>query len=163
MPDSTRCYGSGCNLRSKCRRHSPPQSYFAVVPKDTPDECIYFVERRGPGGRRVCETCNTEEGVHGGCDCGRLKPGITKPIIQTGGTYIGPEHQFKGRHANLVIYPYTDVVMAQFDTGKVWETHSRLNFPKEHWHLDEEVRWEDETANAAMERHATRTINEATR
>lgn len=29
--------------------------------------------KRGPGGRILCPMCKTEEGVHGGCDCGFLK------------------------------------------------------------------------------------------
>jgi len=30
--------------------------------------------RKGPGGRPLCPKCGTEEGVHGGCDCGHLSP-----------------------------------------------------------------------------------------
>ena len=30
---------------------------------------------KGPGGRPVCPKCGTEEGVHGGCDCGHLRAG----------------------------------------------------------------------------------------
>ena len=51
------------------------------------------------------------------------------------GSYVGPEEQFQGRQANLVVYDTH--VMAQFDTGELWETHSRLNFPIEHWEIDE--------------------------
>jgi hypothetical protein len=50
------------------------------------------------------------------------------------GTYIGPEDQFRGRRANLVIH--TGYVMAQFDTGKLWETHGRLCFLKSDWKID---------------------------
>lgn len=50
------------------------------------------------------------------------------------GTYIGKETQFKGRHATLVIRG--GLVTAQFDTGKLWETHSQLNFDIKDWKLD---------------------------
>ena len=30
-------------------------------------------EKRGPNGGRVCPKCNSEEGCHGGCNCGHLK------------------------------------------------------------------------------------------
>lgn len=50
------------------------------------------------------------------------------------GIYIGPEKQFEGRSANLVVY--STHVMAQFDSGKLWETHSRLNFPIEYWEIE---------------------------
>lgn len=50
------------------------------------------------------------------------------------GIYIGLEKQFEGRSAHLVVY--STLVMAQFNTGKLWETHSRLNFPIEDWEIE---------------------------
>jgi len=46
-------------------------------------------------------------------------------------TYIGPEEQFKGRTAHVI--RHNGVVRAQFDKGKVWETHSRLVFDATDW------------------------------
>ncbi len=31
-----------------------------------------MTDKKGPGGRQLCTKCGTEEGVHGGCDCGYL-------------------------------------------------------------------------------------------
>jgi hypothetical protein len=30
-----------------------------------------------------------------------------------------------------------DIVEAQFDEGKMWETHSRLHFPASDWRMDD--------------------------
>lgn len=51
------------------------------------------------------------------------------------GMYIGPEEQFKGRLALCVVDH--GVVGANFNEGEYWETHSRLNFPPEHWKFEE--------------------------
>ena len=63
------------------------------------------------------------------------------------GTYIGEEEQFRGRRAHLVIEGSPSgqqIARAQFDEGKQWETHSRINFPAEDWAI-EEPDFEDET------------------
>lgn len=55
------------------------------------------------------------------------------------GTYIGSEGQFRGRHAQLLIkgsITGKQIVHAQFDEGKHWETHSRLVFPIEEWDIE---------------------------
>ena len=62
------------------------------------------------------------------------------------GTYIGPEEQFKGRRANLGVYG--DIVRAQFDEGKLWETHSRINFPIQDWDIEED-NWERSYCNCS--------------
>lgn len=55
------------------------------------------------------------------------------------GIYVGAEEQFKGRKANLC-EPSPGIVMAQFDKGKLWETHSRLMFPIGEWEIEPEER-----------------------
>jgi len=55
------------------------------------------------------------------------------------GTYVGNEPQFYGRPGHLVLTSGTledGIFMAQFNEGKLWETHSRLNFATEEWLLD---------------------------
>ena len=56
--------------------------------------------------------------------------------MQQGATYIGSELQFLGRHA-LVMLDDLGIITAQFDNGKLWETHSQLHFPASDWKLDE--------------------------
>ena len=54
------------------------------------------------------------------------------------GTYIGNEEQFQGRSAILRGCDQ-DVVQAQFDEGKTWETHSWITFLKSDWYIDEDT------------------------
>ena len=53
-----------------------------------------------------------------------------------GATYVGPEEQFKGRHAQ--VHRRKGLVYAQFDKGKVWECFSRLTFAAADWDFDGE-------------------------
>jgi hypothetical protein len=53
------------------------------------------------------------------------------------GIYVGAEQQFQGREANL-FETSPGIVMAQFDKGKLWETHSRLMFPLGEWEIEPE-------------------------
>jgi len=54
-----------------------------------------------------------------------------------GATYVGPELQFSGRHA-VVQLDDLGIITAQFDSGKLWETHSQLHFELKDWKLDDE-------------------------
>jgi len=76
-----------------------------------------------------------EQAYGAGRDCGLAE---AKPIADhwSHALYIGDIDQFKGRTANVVAYEHH--VMAQFDTGAQWETHSRLNFPMEDWEVYDE-------------------------
>lgn len=75
-----------------------------------------------------------ERAYEAGRDCGRTE--LTQTDSWTQALYIGPIEQFKGRTADVAVF--TDFVRAQFHTGELWETHSRLNFPVEHWEAYED-------------------------
>jgi hypothetical protein len=59
--------------------------------------------------------------------------------MQKQGTYIGPEEQFKGRTALLTFQTFgrdNNIVTAQFNEGKQWETHSQLHFEESDWEIE---------------------------
>jgi hypothetical protein len=59
------------------------------------------------------------------------------------GIYCGEEEQFRGRIANICING--EYLRAQFDKGKLWETHSRLAFHTNDWKVIEDDIEEDDT------------------
>ena len=50
------------------------------------------------------------------------------------GIYIGVEDQFRGRRAMLI--QFKTYIQAQFNEGKLWETHSWLLFQPSDWEID---------------------------
>ncbi len=51
------------------------------------------------------------------------------------GEYVGHEEQFQGRRALLRLYK-GGVLLAQFNEGEIWETHSWLTFDESEWSFD---------------------------
>jgi len=58
--------------------------------------------------------------------------------LATTGIYVGDDPQFVGRVANLIFDHSRKGVYAQFNEGRLWETHGRLLFHIEDWSIPDD-------------------------